>query len=104
MGKHRWYIINDMNNEAMVWMSARKRCAEEMDMDLDEGQPCAGAPFSYKIFGPPDAGQRLKAMRTSLLFSELEREQNVEREAERQALQDRDFRELRISADLAARF
>jgi len=73
-------------------------------MDLDEWQPSADTPFSFKSFGPPDAGQRLKAMRTSLLFSELVREQNLQREAERQALQDRDYRELRISAELAARF
>ena len=51
-----------------------------------------------------ELARRSKAHRTSLLFEELEREVRAEREATWLARRARNFRDLRISAELAARF
>jgi hypothetical protein len=51
-----------------------------------------------------ELARRSKAHRTSLLFAELEREVRAEREATWLARRARNFRDLRISAELAARF
>lgn len=51
-----------------------------------------------------ELARRSKAHRTSLLFAELEREVRAEREATWLARRARNCRDLRISAELAARF
>jgi hypothetical protein len=48
--------------------------------------------------------RRAKHMRTTVLYTELEEEVKEEREAARRALRVRCFQDLRISAELAARF
>ena len=65
--------------------------------------PSACLPFCP--FGEPgEVERRAKMMRTTLLFSALEHEVKAEREAARLAQRARWFRELRVSAELAARF
>ena len=66
---------------------------------------CPGACMPFYPFGDAgDVKRSTKLMRTTLLFSALEQEVKAEREAARLAQRARGFRELRISAELAARF
>ena len=66
---------------------------------------CPGACMPFYPFGEAgDVKRSTKLMRTTLLFSELEQEVKAERDAARLAQRARGFRELRISAELAARF
>ena len=65
--------------------------------------PGAGVPFC--LFGEAAVVERrAKHMRTTVLYTELEEEVKEEREAARRALRVRCFQDLRISAELAARF
>lgn len=72
-----------VDGEAMEWTPG----------DCQAGDPCDAANASAS-----------KAQRTSLLFAELQTEMREEREAVRLAKRAHSFRELRISAELAARF
>lgn len=89
-------------------MLGRKRAAGPTEDGECAGEaeawfPGAGIPWSP--FGETAVVERrTKHMRTTLLFTELEHEVTAEREAARRALHERCFRELRISAELAARF
>jgi len=84
---------------------SRKRGAEAMDTDMDLDNWCPGQGIPCMPFGEPETvGRRIKTLRTSLLFSELERDMEVEREAAHLALRANRLREERISADFAARF
>ena len=66
---------------------------------------CPGACMPFYPFGDAgDVKRSTKLMRTTLLFSALEQEVKAEREAANLAQRARGFRELRISAELAARF
>lgn len=81
-----------------------KRDALMMDVGLDfEWMPGAGIPFSP--FGEAaEVERRSKAMKTSLLFSQLEAEVDADAEAARTARHASDCREWQISAEIAARF
>ena len=75
----------------------------EVGGDAEAWFPGAGVPFHP--FGEAEVVQRrAKHMRTTVLYTELQHEVTAEREAARRALRERCFRDLRISAELAARY
>ena len=83
----------------------KRKGEPEVAEDGGEMWWCPGACMPFYPFGEAgDVKRSTKLMRTTLLFSELEQEVKAERDAARLAQRARGFRELRISAELAARF
>ena len=82
----------------------RKRTAYQVE-DEAYGLWMPGAGIPLFPFGEPAEVKRQKTlMRTSLLFSELEREMHHEREAFLLARRAHEWREIRLSAELANKF
>ena len=81
-----------------------KRSAHAMDVEpVFDWMPGAGIPF-YPHGEAAEVERRVKAMKTSLLYSELEAEVEAEAQAARAARHNYECREWQISAEVASRF